>query len=97
MFGFSKFQSWLDHKLKTTDVYELCGKEIVCGRGRLSEHRLPVAKLKSWQVHPEMGFDLVFIKLVDGETRQWPDTYNDLVAILRGVAPEKEEKSTTVL
>jgi hypothetical protein len=84
------FQSWIDHKLKN-GVYELRGTEIICGRGRRTDHRLAVAELDSWQIHPDMGFDLVVIWLVGGGQLRWIDTYDDLISILRNVAPEKEQ------
>ena len=90
----SNFQSWLDHKLKI-GVYELRSDTIVCGKGRRSEHTLAIAELVSWQVFPEMGFDLVVIESVGGQQLRWIDKYDDLIAILRKVAPEKERDRPT--
>jgi hypothetical protein len=84
-----RFQSWLDHTLKN-GVYEIQGTEIVCGRGRRSDHRLPISELRAWQVYPEMGFDIITIELTGGRQLRWIDTHGDLISILRGVAPEKE-------
>lgn len=90
------FKSWLDHKLKN-GVCELRGTEVICGRGKRPDHRLSVAELDSWQVHPEMGFDLVIIRLAsDGELR-WIDKYDDLISILRKIAPEEEKSERTAL
>jgi len=83
------FRSWLDHKLKN-DVYELRGSEIVRGRGSRPEDRLPVADVRAWQIHPEMGFDVVSITLTDGQEIRWFDKYDDLTEILRRVAPSGE-------
>jgi hypothetical protein len=83
-------QSWLDHKLKR-GVYELRADEIIFGRGKRPDHRLVVTELDSWQIYPEMGFDLVVIGLAGGGERRWIDTYDDLISILRKVAPEKEK------
>jgi hypothetical protein len=76
------FRSWLDHKFKN-DVYELYGGEIVRGRGSRPENRLRVADVKAWQIHPEMGFDVVEITLADGRQVLWVDKYNDLTEILQ--------------
>jgi len=84
-----KLRSWLDHRLKN-GVYELRGTEIVCGRGRRADHRLSISELGAWQIHPEMGFDMVTIELTGGRQLSWIDTYDDLIAILRSVAPERE-------
>ena len=84
-----KFQTWLDHTLKN-GVYEIQGAEIVCSRGRRPDHRLPISELRAWQVYPEMGFDIITIELTGGRQLRWIDTYDDLISILRRVAPEKE-------
>jgi hypothetical protein len=59
------FHSWLDHTFKN-GVYELRGDEIIRGRGLRPENRLRLADVKSWQIFPEMGFDIVEITLADG-------------------------------
>ncbi len=87
-----RFQSWLDHSLKN-GVYELQGTEVVCGRGRRADHRLFITELSAWQIHPEMGFDVVTIELTGGRQLRWIDTYDDLIAILRSVAPERETRA----
>ncbi len=46
--------------------------------------------MKGWKIHPEMGFDGVIIELTDGRQLRWIDTYNDPIAILREVTPERE-------
>jgi hypothetical protein len=84
-----RFQSWLDHTLKN-GVYEVQGSEIVCGRGRRPDHRLPISAVRAWQIYPEMGFDVVTIDLTGGQQFRWIDKYDDLISILRRVAPERE-------
>jgi hypothetical protein len=86
---FHSFRSWLDHKFKV-DVYEICNGEIVRGRGSHPEDRLRVADVKAWRIYPEMGFDIVEIKLADGQLVRWLDKYNDLTKILRRSAPSTE-------
>ena len=86
--GFA-LQKWLDHTLKV-NVYELRGDEIVSGRGRRPENRVKVREILAWQIHPEMGFDIVVIELTDGRSLIWFDRYNDLIAILRTVAGDPE-------
>ena len=72
------------------DEYELSGAEIVRGRGSRPEDRLQIADIKSWQIHPEMVFDIVQITLTDGLEFVWLDRHNDLIAALRRVAPKAE-------
>ncbi|MHB1032895.1 MAG: hypothetical protein ACYC0X_34380 [Pirellulaceae bacterium] len=84
-----RFQSWLDHTLKN-GVYEVQGLEIICGRGRRADHRLHILEVRSWQIYPKMGFDVVAIQLTDGRQLRWIDTYDDLISILRKVSPERE-------
>lgn len=84
-----RFESWLDHTLKD-GVYDVQGTEIICGRGRGSDHRLPISEVRTWQIYPEMGFDVVTIDLTSGLQLRWIDKYDDLISILRKVAPERE-------
>jgi hypothetical protein len=78
-----------DHKLRS-DEYELCGCEIVRGNGSRPEDRLRAADVKSWQICPEMVFDMIEITLADGRRFVWLDTHDDLIGILRRVAPKAE-------
>jgi hypothetical protein len=84
-----KVRSFLDRALKN-GVYELQGAEVVCGRGRRANQRLPISQLRAWQIHPEMGFDIIAIELTNGRQIRWIDRYDDLISILRRVAPERE-------
>jgi hypothetical protein len=52
---------------------------------------LQVADVTGWQIHPEMGFDVVEITLADGRRVVWFDKYDDLTGILRRVAPSCEQ------
>lgn len=85
----TNLKGWFDHIFKY-GVYELQGTEIVCGRGRHADHRLAIADMTAWQIHPEMGFDVVTIQLINGQQLRWIDKYDDLISILRQVAPERE-------
>jgi hypothetical protein len=89
-----KFRLWLDRTLKN-DVYELRGSEILRGRGSCSENRLSMAEVRTWQIYPEMGFDVVEIQMADGQKLRWIDKYNDLVSILRSVLAERKTISAT--
>jgi hypothetical protein len=88
-----RFSRWLDHKLKI-DVYELRGEEIIAGRGRGRGQRIRVSDILSWQIHMEMGMDFIVIDLNDRRSVTWVDEYDDLIAILRQVAPDKEQPWT---
>ena len=84
------FSSLLGGRLQH-ESYELCGSEIVRGRGSQPEDRLQVADVTAWQIHPEMVFDVVEISLADGRRVVWLDKYDDLTGILRRVAPSREQ------
>jgi len=84
------FRFWLSGRFRH-EAYELCGSEIVRGRGASPEDRLQVADVTGWQVHPEMVFDVVEITLADGRRVVWLDKYDDLTSILRRVAPSREQ------
>jgi hypothetical protein len=77
-------------------IYELKDDEVIMGWGRRPEHRLPIAKVRSWQVFPEMGMDIVIIELNDGGQIRWIDTYNDLIGILKQVAADKEREDWVI-
>jgi len=79
----------LDRALRC-GVYELRGEEIISGRGRHSDARIDVRDIVAWEIYPEMGFDVVDIELTDGRSLVWCDTYDDLIAILRQVAADRE-------
>jgi hypothetical protein len=84
-----RLQSWLEHKYRI-NVYELKDNEIISGRGRHPRDRISVEQIKSWQIYPEMVFDIVLIELMDGCVIQWHDRYKDLIAILKQVAADRE-------
>ena len=70
--------------------YELRGQEIIRGRGSRRQGRLEVREIVSWQVHPEMIFDMIQIRMADGQEVVWLDTYDDLKNVLRRAAPGKK-------
>ena len=80
----------LPRALLRADSYELRGLEIIRGRGSKPEDRLRVADIKSWQIHPEMVFDMVEITLADSQRVVWLDKYDDLRGILHRVAVDRE-------
>lgn len=83
------FSFWLGGKPRH-DSYELCGSEIVRGRGSHPEDRLQVADVTAWRIHPEMVFDMIEITLADGRSLIWLDTDDALIGILRYVARSRE-------
>ncbi len=74
------------------DSYELCGGEIARGRGLRPNDKVRVAEIASWQVFPEMVFDVVEITLVGDGRVVWLDKHNDLTSILRRAAPKGESR-----
>jgi hypothetical protein len=73
-----------------SDEYGLRGEEVIRGRGARPEDRVQVSDILSWQVHPEMVFDMVQIKLLGNQELVWLDKHDDLKSILRRAAPGKE-------
>ena len=70
--------------------YGLRGEEIIRGKGSRPEDRLQIADILAWQVHPEMVFDIVEIKLAGDQELVWLDKHDELKSILRRIAPGKE-------
>lgn len=85
----NRLSRWLDHKLRI-DVFELRGPEIVSGTGRRPESCIKVSDICAWQIQREMGMDFIALELTDRRSVTWVDKYDDLIAILRQVAPDKE-------
>ncbi len=83
------FTKWLEHTLKI-GIHELRGGEVISWQGWRRELRFEARTIVAWQVHAEMGFDIVAIELEDGSTLNWIDKYNDLIHILRKVAGDRE-------
>jgi hypothetical protein len=85
----NKLDRWLRRKLKV-GTYELRAGEIIAGRGRRPQSRIRVEDIRDWQIGPEMLFDIVTIKLADGRVLTWLVEFDDLIAILRSVAADRE-------
>jgi hypothetical protein len=84
---------WVRRKLKI-GVYDLQVGEIVSGRGRRPQDRIRVEEIRAWRICGEMAFDIIAIELVDGRVLNWLDEHDDLIAILRMAAPERERPRT---
>jgi len=78
-------------KVLRVNTYRLVGDTLVKGRGTRRNSRIRLADVKSWQILPEMGFDVVMIELESCETYQWLDDYNDLIEVLRTCLPDAEQ------
>ena len=83
-----KFNSWSNIG-DGPDEYEVRGSEIVRVKSSDAQDALQIADLVSWQIHPEMVFDVIEITLNDGRQFVWLDKHDDLKRILRQVALEK--------
>jgi hypothetical protein len=88
-----RFRVWLARRLKI-GVYELRENEIVSGRGRRPQDRVRVDDIKTWRIRGEMVVDIIVIELIDGRVLNWLDEYDDLIAILRAVAADRERPWT---
>jgi hypothetical protein len=84
-----KLDVWLKRKLRI-GVHELEGGQIVSGRGRRAQDRIRVEEIRAWRIFGEMGFDIIAIELADGRVLNWLDEHDDLIAILRNVAADRE-------
>ncbi|QEH38253.1 hypothetical protein OJF2_68510 [Aquisphaera giovannonii] len=71
--------------LKGHDSYELRARTILRRIGPFHKETLPVDDIETWTCYPEMIFDVVEVRLKDGNTVTWLDYKNDLLAILNGL------------
>ena len=78
-------------KWKGHDSYELKGRAIHRGKSLLREETLLLSEIESWEIHPEMVFDIVEIRRKDGVVLIWFDYKNDLKAILGAAFPAKNQ------
>ena len=69
---------------------EVEGETIVFYKNRSNFRRIHASEIASWETHLEMCFDVVIIRLQNGETIQWLDKYNDSLVALRTLARSKE-------
>lgn len=90
----STLSTWLEHALKL-NVYELCGGRVISWRGPWRSECIEVVEIAAWQAHPEMGLDAVVIEGEDGRSVVWLDKHDDLIAILRAVASDRERLRTS--
>jgi hypothetical protein len=84
-----RVQRWFDHRFKI-GIYELRGNEIIVWRGLRKPDMIRIDEIESWQITPEMIFDIVTVHLKTGVRRQMLDTYDDLISILKTNASERE-------
>ena len=78
-------------RVGSTNRYALRSGELIHLKGWFNQERVALAEIESWTSSPEMTFDVVCLKLTDGNSRQWLDRYGDLLAILRNALPAKEK------
>jgi hypothetical protein len=69
---------------------EIIGEKIVLRKSLFTCDAIQSSHIKSWSIHPEMGFDVVVIELENGESFTWFDEYNDIITNLRKLASSKE-------
>ena len=51
---------------------------------------IPLKSIESWTAYPEMTFDILDIRLVDGSLVRWLDVRNDLLSILHDRVIDRE-------
>lgn len=69
--------------------YETDGLNLVVHKGLFSHEVIPGGQIEAWTVYPEMGMDAVEIKLSNGHTKTFIDTYDDLIGSLKEIAGDK--------
>ena len=82
-----------------TPKYILQDDRIVASWGwwRRRLQHLKASEISSWQIHPEMTFDIAEIHLIGGTTLRWLDHDGSLLTILRRVAPARETETPRVV
>jgi hypothetical protein len=83
-----RLRVWADRLLKN-DTFKLEGKEIISGSGKSAADKVQVEMIKNWSLEHEMLFNIIRIELQTGEVITWLDKYDQLLPILRSVAPDK--------
>jgi hypothetical protein len=66
------------------------GQSIVLHKGLFTSRIVHASEIERWSFCPEMGFDIVRIRLTSGELLTWIDKYNDLLGSLRMLVESKE-------
>lgn len=89
-----RLQKWFAHRFKV-GVYGRRNDEIIVWRGLRKPDRIQIEEIESWQMFPDMTFDIVEINLKNGYRWQLLDIYNDLIAILREAARNRERVEKT--
>jgi hypothetical protein len=72
------------------EKYRVESKCIIKENGARACDSVLIDEIFEWWVEHEMGFDVVFIRLVNGQILKWVDMDNDLLGALRDVAGVKE-------
>ena len=63
---------------------------IVASARHYPVRRIPLKSIESWTAYPEMTFDILDIRLVDGSLVRWLDVQNDLLSILHDRVSDRE-------
>jgi hypothetical protein len=84
-----RIHNWVARRFRI-GTYELRDGQIISGRGRQAEDRIWINDVKAWHLHYEMVFNVVIIELADGRAVKWLDEFDDLLGILRTVAPDRK-------
>jgi len=71
------------------------GDTVVLHNGLFTTRKICASEIASWTIHPEMGMDIIDIRLTDGSILRRIDKYNDLIAALRLLAQDKEISSNS--
>jgi hypothetical protein len=88
---------WLQRFLWRTlrfDRYEVRGSQLALHKGPFEVRILLSAdEVVSWQVTPEMAFDIVDVELSDGMSLRLLDEYGDCISGLEVLAGAKRKRS----
>ena len=85
------FAAFIEGKLNR-EYFELRERDLLARCvGRRCLESISIASIASWRITPEMGMDVITLQKNDGSCLAWFDKKDDLIALLRRVAPEKEK------
>jgi len=80
----------LANKVGRVDCYYKRGEYIVQSKGYVDEVLVHIESIATWWYYPKMTFDIVCIRMVDGNVWRWCDTNGELLALMRSELGDRE-------
>lgn len=81
---------WFLWRVCKFNYCEVHDEAIVLRSSLFTRSRIPASEIKRWSIHAEMGFDVVSVELVGGESLILTDKHDDVMDCLRQIAREKQ-------